>query len=288
MNISHYSSPNYGSRCGHNPDMIVCHITDGAYDGAVSWLSGKESGISAHFVVGRDGQISQLVDIRQTAWCNGTQSGNALGARYVGRATAALVKSRRVNANLYSISIECEGNDSTHGELTDAQFAALVSLIKYIRQQVKVYFGITIPFDRQHIIGHCEVTPREKPNCPGRSFPYSKIIEALGELPVLTQIDEPGSVVSGSFTVRGWALNPKGIERVDIYADGNKGLGGIKTFSARPDVAKVHGSYPGAAESGYSLTVPAGTLSKGKHTIGVAGIGKDKSVQWAKITIKVK
>lgn len=286
MNITHYSSPNYGSRCGWKPDVIVCHITDGAYNGAVSWLCSKESGISSHFVLSRTGQISQLVDIRNEAYCNGTRS--TPGYEYVGRATAALVKSRKVNANLYTVSIECEGDSTTHGILTDAQFTALVSLIAYIKQQIKIYYGTDISLDRTHIIGHCEIAPREKPDCPGANFPYAKLIEALGELPALTQIDEPTGTISGAFVVRGWALNSKGIERVDIYADGKQGLGSVNKFTARPDVAKVHGSYPSAGNCGYNLTIPASTLKNGKHTIGVAGIGKDGSVKWSTVNITAK
>jgi N-acetyl-anhydromuramyl-L-alanine amidase AmpD len=286
LNITNYSSPNYGSRCGHVPDVIVCHITCGTFEGAVETLCSKEGGLSSHFVLGRDGQVSQLVDIRNEAYCNGTRS--TPGYEYVGRATAALVKSRKVNANLYTVSIECEGFDSTHGILTDIQFATLVQLIQHIKQQVKIYYGIDIPFDRQHIIGHCEIAPREKPDCPGKDFPYAKLLAALGTLPMLTQIDEPTGTISGAFVVRGWALNSKDIERVDIYADGKHGLGSVKVFTARPDVAKVHGSYPSAENCGYSLTIPAGTLKVGKHAIGVAGIGKDGSVKWTTVNITVK
>lgn len=179
MQISHNWSPNHSSRLGSKPDVICCHITDGAYNGAVAWLSGRQSGISAHFVVGKNGQVSQLVSLAEAAWCNGTQSTEPTGAKYVGRATSALVRQRGINANRYTVSIECEGNEHTHGILTTKQFAALVQLVKYIRQQVKTLYGVTISFDRAHIIGHCEITPIEKPDCPGRSFPYDRLIAAI-------------------------------------------------------------------------------------------------------------
>ena len=39
MNITKKNSPNkYNGRNGWKPDMIVCHITEGSYNGAVSWL----------------------------------------------------------------------------------------------------------------------------------------------------------------------------------------------------------------------------------------------------------
>lgn len=297
MVISQRHSSNYGNRCGWVPDVIVCHITDGGFEGAVETLCGADGGsLSAHFVVGRNGQVAQLVDIRKEAYCNGTQSGSPSGYEYVGRATAALVKNRRVNANLYTISIECEGTDATHGILTDAQFSALVELIKYIRQQVKEIYGIDIPADRTHLIGHCEIAPREKPDCPGRSFPWDKLIAALtgksaSRLSAVTHIDMPGSgslVPHGPFGIGGWAVNPAGVVRVDVYADTGvqekQLLGQVPLRIERPD---VDAAYPGYNKQprGWQLVVPAGKLSPGTHTIDAAAIGNDKSVCWAHVKI---
>lgn len=272
-------SPNVSSRNGWKPDIIVCHITDGAYAGSITWLCNPESHISAHYVVGRNGQMSQLVDLQQAAWCNGTQTGKSGSAQYTGNATAALVKQRKVNANLYTISIECEGFDSTHGILTDVQFSTLVSLIKSIRQQVKSIFGIDIPLDRDHIIGHCEITPREKPNCPGHDFPYDRLIQTVKGLPALTTIDQ-----ANENTVRGWALNISGLREVDVYYDGAHGVTSTRSFTARTDVNKLlnsHGGYPDGAHCGYSITIPTDKIPIGKHTLGVAAIGKDGSSKWA-------
>jgi hypothetical protein len=125
---------------------------------------------------------------------------------------------------------------------------------------------------------------------------YSKqlisLIEQYGlhsydTLSPITTIDTKGTL-SGNFNIGGWAVNSSGLLRVDIYADGSKGLGSVTKFSARPDVAKVHSNYPGVENSGFNLTVKSGTLKAGQHTISAAGIGKDKSVCWesAKITVK--
>ncbi len=124
MNITHENSPNHwDGRRGWKPDMIVCHITDGSYSGAVSWLCNPQSQASAHFVVARDGRVTQLVDIRNGAWCNGT-SVTAGHAYHYSTSTLPLVRSRGTNANRYTISIEHEGMYSqTHGALTDAQEA---------------------------------------------------------------------------------------------------------------------------------------------------------------------
>jgi len=33
-----------------------------------------KSRVSSHFIVGQDGRVAQMVDIRDTAWCNGTST----------------------------------------------------------------------------------------------------------------------------------------------------------------------------------------------------------------------
>lgn len=185
MDITRKQTSNYNEgRNGWKPDMIVCHITDGSYDGSVSWLCNPQAQASAHFVVSRSGQITQLVDIQDTAWCNGT-SVTAGHAYYCGDSTLSTVRQRATNANYYTISIEHEGMyNQTHGELTSAQLAATIELIKYIRNEVSRIYGITIPADRQHIVGHCEISPKEKPTCPGERFPFNEIIKALNGTPI--------------------------------------------------------------------------------------------------------
>ena len=75
MNITRQMSPNFNrGRQGHVPDMIVCHITEGSFAGAVSWLANPASQVSAHFVVARDGRVTQMVEIGDTAWANGTNN----------------------------------------------------------------------------------------------------------------------------------------------------------------------------------------------------------------------
>lgn len=296
MQIVQRKSRNYGTRAGWKPDMIVYHITDGGYEGAVETLQGIGTSrkVSSHFVVGRAGQIAQLVDLRNAAYCNGTQSGSPNGVDYVGRAKAALVKSRRTNANYYTVSIECEGTDATHGILTPEQFNAVVWLTKYIRQQVKSIYGVTIPIDRNHLIGHCEIAPREKPDCPGRSFPWNELISALNVLPSRTAIDSPtdGATIDGAFTVGGWGISPNIADHADIYADVGtpmkKKLGTVLLGGRRPDVAKAFPQYQGSGCSGYNLPVPDGVLTPGTHTINVAVIDRKETVCWATRKIMVK
>jgi N-acetylmuramoyl-L-alanine amidase len=70
-------SPNQSSRGGAKVTALVWHYTAGASAaGAISWLCNPEAKASAHFVVGRDGSITQLVPLSESAWHAGTVTGN--------------------------------------------------------------------------------------------------------------------------------------------------------------------------------------------------------------------
>jgi len=179
MNIQQFTSPNINrGRQGWAPDIIVCHITEGAFNGAVSWLTNPQSQVSSHFVVAQDGRIAQLVPITDTAWANGTTTGtDNRGNRH---ARLEAVRQRNVNANLYTISIEHEGRlAETGGRLTPAQLEATVRLIGHIRTEVRRIFNTEIPISRDNIVGHADITPQWKPNCPGAAFQFDEIIQRL-------------------------------------------------------------------------------------------------------------
>lgn len=157
----------------------MCHITDGSFGGAVTWLCNPAAQASAHFVVAQDGRVVQLVPIEDTAWCNGT-SDLASNSAYYGHSTLPTVVARKVNANKYTISIEHEGAYlTTHGVLTVKQLATTIDLIAFIRAEVKRIYNVVIPLDRAHIVGHYQITPINKPNCPGAGFQFDTIIKTL-------------------------------------------------------------------------------------------------------------
>lgn len=99
-------------------------------------------------------------------------------------------------------------------------------------------------------------------------------------------VDAPSGTVSGNVNVSGWALEHAGIQRVDVYLDlGSKSQKFYSTSQALPrmdvhNVVDPSGRYANSTNSGYSLTIPSSDLSSGSHTVNVAAIGKDGSVQW--------
>lgn len=172
-----YNSPNCSSRNGWTPDRIVMHVCEGTFKGSVSWLCNKESGASAHFVTGKNGERADLVPLDKSAWCNGTsvKPGHTF---FYGNSTLDFVRERKVNANWYTISIENEGYSykDLYGGLTEKQYATVLEICKEV---ITKYPSIKI--DRQHIIGHYEIAPKGKPNCPGKNFPFDRLIKDLKE-----------------------------------------------------------------------------------------------------------
>lgn len=188
MNIVKRSSPNKMGRKGWKPDMIVSHITEGSYAGAVSWLSNPQSQASSHFVVSKKGEITQLVDLKEAAWINGTAISPSSNNFY-GKSLLKLVRDRKTNANYYTIGIEHEGfSKDGQGKLTDAQFKATVWLHKHIIAEVKKIYGVSIPIDRQHVVGHYQIDPIRKPNCPGKNFQWELLLKELKGVEVMGRV----------------------------------------------------------------------------------------------------
>lgn len=162
---------NSSSRGGIVPVCIVNHISAGTMGSMDNWFTSSGNEVSsAHFGVAKDGRIHQYVKIERMAWANGLRMDNLRAA------TAPIVFDKKINPNLYSVSIEHEGTD---GDLTEEQFQSSVWLHRYIRDYVKQIWGYEIPFDDYHVIGHFQIDKINKPNCPGPKFPWARLYTEL-------------------------------------------------------------------------------------------------------------
>lgn len=125
------ASANYDA--AHRPDdfaikAVVIHVAQGPYRAVISASQDPEHGVSAHYVVGPDGAITQLVSERNVAY----HAGN----RWY---------------NQHSIGIEHAGFIDQPGDFTPAMYRASAALVR----QICARYGV--PRDRQHILGHREV-----------------------------------------------------------------------------------------------------------------------------------
>ena len=141
-----------GRRSGAVIDRIVIHITAGGprIDGTIAWFqdgerrdpkTGRQAGpSSAHYIIGRDGEVVQMVRNADTAY-------------------------HASSANSRSIGIEHNANKPyrlNRRDLppTQEQYQASAHLVAWLAAQ----YGI--PLDREHIVGHVEATPGDNHDCP--------------------------------------------------------------------------------------------------------------------------
>jgi N-acetyl-anhydromuramyl-L-alanine amidase AmpD len=148
-------TPNFEpGRGGDSPRAIVVHTTVGTRNATLNWFARDESGVSAHYVVGLDGRVSQLVDEGDTA-------------RHCGRVldpVARLVRETDANPNTFTIGIEFEdGGDPFQVTRPDAQYEAGAMLIAAASARW------AIPLDRDHVIGHREIFAEKQ--CPDSGHP---------------------------------------------------------------------------------------------------------------------
>jgi N-acetyl-anhydromuramyl-L-alanine amidase AmpD len=169
---------NKSSREGVKPFVIVDHIAEATIGSVDNWFTDPgNDNCSAHFCVGKNGEIHQYVKIEDYAWANG------LAAGMWNDAPAKVVRDMNCNPNYYTISIEHEGTD---GDLTDDQFYASAWLHRYIMDYVKNTFGVTMTLGNYNVIGHNQVDPKRKPCCPGDKFPWDRLYTELAKAEKMT------------------------------------------------------------------------------------------------------
>ncbi len=174
-------SPNYSSRGGYRPQLVVIHTCEGGYSGCWGWLSNTRAGASAHYVVNTTGsEISQLVRESNRAWhvaadyqCS-RNGGQKCGLNGVG-------------TNSISVGIEHAGYAS-QSSWPAGQIDASARLVCNITKD----WGIAR--DRFHIVGHGQLQPWNRTD-PGRNWPWTsylqKINAACGASPAPTPSPSP-------------------------------------------------------------------------------------------------
>lgn len=108
--------------------------------------------VSAHFVVNRQGDITQFVPLHKRAWHAGESSWQGRG-----------------NCNDYSIGIEMIGDEQT--PFTPAQYRETARLCRVLMQRF-----LSITPDR--IVGHRDVAPERKWD-PGRQWQWQRFHRSL-------------------------------------------------------------------------------------------------------------
>jgi hypothetical protein len=127
---------------------IVIHVTQGSYAGTISWFKDPAAQVSSHYVIrSSDGQVTQMVAEKDTAWHVGTENG-------------------------YTIGIEHEGYVDQPSWFTDAMYRSSAALTSNIADR----HGI--PKDRAHIKGHVEM-PNQTHTDPGPNWNWDYYMQLV-------------------------------------------------------------------------------------------------------------
>ncbi len=149
-------SPNHNAR---QPVLIVLHHTDqDSVQESLDTLRSANSGgkVSSHYLVGRDGDLYQLVADGRRAWHAGPGSWGAI-------------------TDLNSASIGIEIDNDGDSPFAPAQIDALVRLLDDLCTRLGI--------PRRQVIGHADLAPARKQD-PSRFFPWKQLAEAgFGEWP---------------------------------------------------------------------------------------------------------
>lgn len=141
------ANPNNYSTGKNTPKFIVIHVTSGDnQSGTDSWFNNPKAIVSAHFSIGKDGQIHQYVDTDQIAYAEMAWNDKA-------------------------ISIEHNGMSGDH--LTTQQKASLKPLLEWISTAYKIPL-VWQPNGNgpEGIVSHGSlgVDGGNHPNCPGNNI----------------------------------------------------------------------------------------------------------------------
>ena len=105
--------------------------------------------VSAHFLVRRDGRLTQFVPVHRRAWHAGVSSWRG-----------------RQACNDFSIGVELEGTDN--GPFEDAQYQTLRELIARLRSALPL----------RDIAAHSDISPGRKAD-PGPGFAWDRLLRPL-------------------------------------------------------------------------------------------------------------
>jgi N-acetylmuramoyl-L-alanine amidase len=145
-------------------DTIVIHHTElDSFDSALRTLRNwsQDNPVSAHYLIGRDGQIAQLVMESDRAWHAGVSSWHG-----------------RENINHYSIGIELDNNG--HEPFSDIMMERLIALIDNIMGRRNI----------AHIVGHADIAPSRRAD-PSIHFDWQRLADhGIGHYPTRSGTNE--------------------------------------------------------------------------------------------------
>lgn len=240
-------SPNYSSRNGTAISKVVIHTCQGGYSGCVSWLRNTAAQASAHYVISKGGEISQLVENKNKAWharCH----------------------------NPETIGIEHEGYVSDAQNYTDKMYKSSAALVRWICDK----YGI--PKDRSHIVGHGDPVLADC-NTHTDPGPYWNWTYFLGLVNGTGGGTSTGTLKGAVFWGTNFDTDKSDTSKRIVGATVKTNTGktattdssGFYTFSLAPGTYTVTASASGYSTESKQVTVTAGTTAWGSIMLSESG-----------------
>ena len=174
-------SPNINDRQGGKPiSILLLHYTGmESAEKACDWLCREESQVSCHYLVGEQGDITQMVDETKRAWHAGVS--NWLG-------------DEDINSASIGIEIQNKGHTLGYHDFHEKQMQAVVALSKDIVARNKI--------EPRYVLAHSDVAPERKVD-PGEKFSWQNLHQqGVGHWV------QPEAISGGSFLQEGDAGDP--------------------------------------------------------------------------------
>lgn len=234
------ASPNFSSgRSSY--EFVVIHTMQGSYNGTKSWFQNTNSNVSSHYVIrSSDGEITQMVEHRNTAWHAGCFNGRSIG-------------------------LEHEGFINDASWYTDAMYRESAKLTKWICDRH------SIPVNRNSIRGHVEIDSNCNSNGhtdPGSNWNWTKYMQYVtGSAPSGGTGVLIGAVYTGGSTTNrvAGATVTVGSQSVTTGSDG------LFQFTLNPGSYTATATKAGMSTAMVTRTVVAGMQAWGSMEINGSG-----------------
>ena len=153
IKIIQKKSPNFDKRPkGKKINSIIIHYTGmKTFDEAYKRLCNKNSKVSSHYLIGRDGKIINLVDEKNRAWHAGISEWKGID---------------NLNNNSIGIELENPGHEFGYIPFSKKQMEALVFLCKELKSKYDI--------KEDWVLGHSDISPERKLD-PGDKFDWETI-----------------------------------------------------------------------------------------------------------------
>ncbi|WP_338027901.1 N-acetylmuramoyl-L-alanine amidase [Croceibacterium selenioxidans] len=146
-------SPNWEERA-LPVSMVVLHYTEmESAEASIARLTDPEAKVSAHYLIGEDGEVVRLVPETKRAWHAGASYWRGI---------------RDVNSASIGIELQHPGHALGYREFAEEQIEALVPLLHRIVREYNI--------PRANVVAHSDVAPARKTD-PGELFPWDRLAE---------------------------------------------------------------------------------------------------------------